>query len=221
LRVAAHVYYLEDAQGLVDAGVDVLAHGVRDQDLDAGMIAEMKRRNVDYVPTLTRDLARFVYETTPEFLSDPFFERAADAYANELAMVRDPARQAEIRASAARQADKAGLAQGRKNLELVSDAGVVIGLGTDSGTNLGQWQGYFEHTELEMMVEAGLSPMQALVAATGGAARAAGLDGELGTLQPGRWADLLVLNADPLEDIRASRQIDSVWMAGRRLVDVP
>jgi imidazolonepropionase-like amidohydrolase len=185
------------------------------------MIAEMKRRNVDYVPTLTRDLARFVYETTPEFLSDPFFERAADAYANELAMVRDPARQAEIRASAARQADKAGLAQGRKNLELVSDAGVVIGLGTDSGTNLGQWQGYFEHTELEMMVEAGLSPMQALVAATGGAARAAGLDGELGTLQPGRWADLLVLNADPLEDIRASRQIDSVWMAGRRLVDVP
>jgi imidazolonepropionase-like amidohydrolase len=98
---------------------------------------------------------------------------------------------------------------------------VLIALGTDSGTNEGQWQGYFEHTELEMMVEAGLSPAQALVAATGDAARAMGLARDVGTLQAGRWADLLVLNADPLEDIRATRQIDSVWIAGRRLTGAP
>ena len=67
------------------------------------------------------------------------------------------------------------------------------------------------------MVKAGLSPMQALVAATGSAARVLKLDQQLGTLQPGKWADLVVLDANPLTDIRNTRQIDSVWIAGRRL----
>ena len=92
-------------------------------------------------------------------------------------------------------------------------------MGSDSGSanDWGRWQGYFEHVEIEMMVEAGLTPMQALVAATGNAARIMNLD-ELGTLQEGKWADLLVLNADPLVDIRNTREIDSVWIAGHRLV---
>jgi imidazolonepropionase-like amidohydrolase len=72
-----------------------------------------------------------------------------------------------------------------------------------------------------MMVKAGLTPTQALVAATGGAARVMKLEDQLGTVQPGRWADLLVLNADPTADIRATRQIDSVWIAGRRLANLP
>jgi len=220
LDVAAHVYYLADARGLVNAGVDVLAHSVRDQDLDAALIAEIKRRNVGYIPTLTRDLARFVYETTPGFVSDPFFLRSSAAYRGELDRVTDPAYQAEMRNSAVRQADKIGLRQGSRNLKIASDAGIAIGLGTDSGTNVGQWQGYFEHTELEMMVEAGLSPAQVLVAATGDAARMMELDQELGTLQPGRWADLVVLDANPLDDIRATRQIDAVWVAGVQLADV-
>jgi imidazolonepropionase-like amidohydrolase len=221
LPVAAHLYYLDDARGLLDAGVDVIAHSVRDQDVDAALIAEIKRRNVGYIPTFTRDLARFVYETTPDFFTDPFFLRHVDAYRREMTALSDPASQDEIRRSAARQADKASLEQGKRNLKILSDAGVLIALGTDSGTNEGQWQGYFEHTELEMMVEAGMSPAQALVAATGGAAHAMGLSRQLGTLEPGRWADLLVLNANPLDDIRATRQIDSVWIAGRQLVDLP
>ena len=82
---------------------------------------------------------------------------------------------------------------------------------------MGRWQGFFEHTELEMMVKAGLTPMQALVAATSGAARVMKLDASLGTLQAGKWADFVVLTANPLTDIRNTRQIDSVWIAGRRL----
>ena len=221
LDVSAHMYYLEDARGLVDAGVDVLAHSVRDQDVDASLINEIKRRNVGYTPTLTRDLARFVYESIPDFLSDPFFLQRSQPYAAEIEVVRDPARQEEMRTSEVRQADKIGLQRGERNLKILSDAGVLIGLGTDTGTNVGQWQGYFEHVEMAMMADAGMTPMQVLVAATGGAARVAGLDDELGTLQPGRWADLVVLNANPLEDIRATRQIDSVWIAGRRLADMP
>ena len=116
---------------------------------------------------------------------------------------------------------QAGAAAGQPQLKVLADAGAPIALGTDTGTNLGQWQGYFEHVELEMMVKAGLTPMQALVAATGGAARVMKLDQQLGTVHPGKWADLLVLNANPLGDIRNTRQIDSVWIAGRRLPNLP
>jgi imidazolonepropionase-like amidohydrolase len=66
------------------------------------------------------------------------------------------------------------------------------------------------------MVKAGLTPMQALTAATGTSARALGFEG-IGRIAPGQWADLVVLNANPLTDIRNTRQIDSVWIAGSRL----
>ncbi|MGE3841484.1 MAG: amidohydrolase family protein [Vicinamibacterales bacterium] len=216
LRVAAHLYYLEDARGLLDAGVDVMAHSIRDRDLDPSVVATMKQRGIGYIPTFTRDLAQFVYESTPPFFTDPFFNRRQDAFAREVGLARDPARQARTRANPDVQGVKAALAQGMKNLKILSDGGVPIAMGTDSGTNLGQWQGYFEHVELEYMVKAGLTPLQALVAATGGAARVMKLD-QLGTIQPGKMADLLVLNADPLADILNTRQIHSVWMGGRRL----
>jgi imidazolonepropionase-like amidohydrolase len=76
--------------------------------------------------------------------------------------------------------------------------------------------GYFEHVELEL--KAGLTPMQALVAATGGAARVMKLDEQLGTLEPGKRADLVVLRGNPLSDIRNTRQLDAVWIAGREVV---
>jgi imidazolonepropionase-like amidohydrolase len=221
LRAAAHLFYLKDAHGLVAAGVDVIAHSVRDQNVDASLIAAIKQRNVGYTPTLTRDLAQFVYETRPAFFDDPFFKRHLDAYRIQMTELLDPARQEKTKASKGAQATKVALEQGSRNLKILSDAGVTIALGTDSGANVGQWQGYFEHTELEMMVKAGMTPMQALVAATGGAARVMKLDGKAGTLQAGKVADLVVLNADPLADIRNTRTLDSVWIAGRRLTTLP
>ena len=220
LRVAAHMYYLKDAKGLLDAGVDVLAHGVRDQDVDAALIAAMKKRNVGYIPTFTRDLAVFVYETTPAFFKDPFFVRHEDAYRREMTLISDPALQEKTRNSKEAQTIKVALQQGSRNMKTLSDAGIVIAMGTDSGANLGQWQGYFEHVELEYMIKAGLTPMQTLVAATGGAAKVMKLD-KLGTVQKGNWADLLVLNANPLTDIKNTRQIHSIWIAGRQLTNVP
>jgi imidazolonepropionase-like amidohydrolase len=217
LRAASHLYYLKDARGLVDAGVDVIAHSVRDQDVDAALIADIKKRDVGYIPTFTRDLAVFAYETTPAFFKDPFFLRHIDVFGREVALLNDPARQEKTRTSKESPTIKQALDQGMRNLKMLSDAGVSIALGTDSGTNLGQWQGYFEHVEMEMMVKAGLRPMQTLVAATGGAARVMKLDKELGTLQPGKWADLVVLTGNPLEDIRQTQKIESVWIAGRKL----
>ena len=86
-------------------------------------------------------------------------------------------------------------------------------MGTDTGP-AGRFQGYFEHVELELMVEAGLTPLRTIVASTGEAARCMWIDDELGTLETGKWADFIILGANPLEDIRNTREIESVWIAG-------
>ena len=221
LRVAAHLYYLKDAKGLLEKGVDVIAHSIRDQPVDAATIAEIKRRNVGYIPTLTRDLAQFVYETTPAFFTDPFFLRRGDFYKAQMDLLKTPALQEKTRLDKERQSIKQALEQGNRNLKTLVDAGVLVAMGTDTGTNEGQWQGYFEQVELEMMVKAGMTPMQVLVAATSGGAKVMKLDQQLGAIQAGKAADLLVLNANPLTDIRNTRQIHSVWIAGRQLGNVP
>ena len=142
--------------------------------------------------------------------------RGGDAYRADMAEIRDPATHARVRDSEQAQITKRMLEQAKRNLKLLTDGGVTIAMGTDSGTSLGRWQGYFEHVELELMVEAGMTPMQALVAATRNSAQVMHLD-DLGTLERGKWADLVVLDANPLDDITNTRQIDSVWIAGRRL----
>ena len=78
LRVAAHIFYLDDAKDLLKAGVDLIAHSVRDKELDDETIALMKARFVPYCPTLTREISTFVYESTPAFFADPFFLKEAD-----------------------------------------------------------------------------------------------------------------------------------------------
>jgi imidazolonepropionase-like amidohydrolase len=218
LRVASHLYYLKDAMSLLEAGTDVIAHSVRDQDVTPAFITAVKARNVGYIPTLTRDLSVFVYETTPAFFSDPFFLGGKALYGKQMAQLSEPAQQEKTRNSQEATTIKKALEQANRNLKTLSDAGVAIAMGTDTGANLmGRWQGYFEHVELEMMVKAGMTPMQALVAATGGGARVTKLDANLGTLQPGKWADFVVLTANPLTDIKNTRQIESVWIGGQRL----
>ena len=221
IKTAVRLNFLKDAKEAVEKGVDSISQSVRDQDIDQALIAELKRRNVFYIPALTRDLSVSLYETTPEFFTDPFFLRGNSVFRNEVEQLKDPALQEKTRNSKAVQAAKQALQQDIRNLKILSDAGVQIAMGTDSGAPVGRWQGYFEHTELEMMVKAGMTPMQVIVSATGGAARAINLDKQLGTLEPGKMADLLVLKANPLTDIRNSRQIDSVWIGRHRLVREP
>ena len=220
LRVSPHIFYLSEAQAAVEAGVDALAHSVRDEDVDEALITAMREGNVGYIPTLTRELSVFTYESTPEFFSDPFFLRGISLYQDQVDVVSDPTYQEKVRNDPVAQSIKEALPQAQRNLKLLSDAGVLIGFGTDSGVpnanTFGRWEGYFEHVELELMVEAGLTPLQAITAATGGSARISQLD-RLGTIESGKAADLVVLNANPLEDIRNTREIDSVWIEGRQL----
>jgi imidazolonepropionase-like amidohydrolase len=217
LRVAAHLVNLSDAKGLVNAGLDVIGHSIRDQDVDAVFIAELKRRNVGYIPTLTRDLSVFQYESTPDYINDPFFLRGLPRYAAQIERVKDPALHAKTKGNPGTPRAKQQFEQALRNLKLLSDGGVMIAMGTDSGTGTGRWQGYFEHVEMELMVKAGMTPMQTLVASTGNAAKVMGLDKDVGTLQPGKRADFVVLTADPLADIKNTRTIESVWIDGRRM----
>jgi imidazolonepropionase-like amidohydrolase len=214
LRVATHLFYLADAKALLAAGSDFIAHSVRDADVDADFISAIKRRGVCYSPTLMREVSTFVYESTPEFFSDPFF--LAHANAEWVATLKQPARQEAMRTSPSAQRYKAALEVARRNLEKLSDAGVPIAMGTDTGPT-GRFQGYFELMEIEMMVKAGLTPRQALASATRDAARCMKLDRELGTIEPGKWADFVVLDANPLTDIANVRRIASVYIAGNQV----
>lgn len=214
LRVAAHIFYLDDAKDLLRAGVDMIAHSVRDKDIDDEFIGLMKARNVPYCPTLTREVSTFVYESSPGFFSDPFFLREADRAV--MAQLQEPARQTAMSHSKSAQAYKAALPIARRNLERAADAGLLIAMGTDAGPSPQRFQGYFEHIEMEMMAAAGLSPAHVLRAATSDAARALKVD-DIGTLKAGAWGDFVVLDRDPLADIRNTRTISGVFIAGNPL----
>jgi imidazolonepropionase-like amidohydrolase len=211
LRVAVHLFYLDHAKSVLDAGADFIAHSVRDKDVDEAFIAALKKRDVCYCPTLMREVSVFTYGSTPSWFSDPLFLKHADLKAVE--QLKEPARQEQMRTSASAQKYKAGLDVANRNLKKLSDAGVKIAMGTDTGPPA-RFQGYFELMELEMMAKAGLTPRQVLASATRDAARCMKLDAELGTLEPNKWADFVALDADPLVDISNVRKIAGVYIAG-------
>jgi imidazolonepropionase-like amidohydrolase len=214
LRVAAHLFYLADAKDLLNAKVDFIAHSVRDAEVDPELIAALKSSGVCYSPTLMREVSTFVYEATPAFFADPLFIKHANR--EWMTMLQEPARQQTVRASASAQRYKVALDVASRNVKRLADAGVPIAMGTDTGPT-GRFQGYFELMELELMAKAGLTPRQILTAATRDAARCMKVDTQLGTLEKGRWADFVVLDADPLADISNVRRIASVWIAGNRV----
>jgi imidazolonepropionase-like amidohydrolase len=217
IPIAAHIVELEDAKRTVEAGVDFLGHSVRDVLIDDELIALLRERRVCLTPTLTRELSTFVYGSRPEFFDDPFFLREADP--GVVSELEDPERQRRTRENRGAQYWEAQLPLAKQNLKTLVDAGVRVAMGTDTGPPA-RFQGYFEHLEMEMMAEAGLTPMQILVSATADAARCTGLDPELGTLEPGKQADFVVLRENPLENIRNTRTIESVWVRGNRVPGV-
>jgi imidazolonepropionase-like amidohydrolase len=222
MKVAVHIYYIKDAQAAVDDGVDILAHSIRDGDVPASLVAEMKQKNVAYIPTLTRDLSVFVYETTPDFFKDPFFLRGRALYNEQVPMLSTDEWHAKVAKDPTTEMIRGALVQANKNLKTLSDSGITIGMGTDSGVanNPGRWQGYFEQVEMEMMNKAGMTPMQVITAATGNAAKIMQVT-DTGTLEKGKWADLVVLRGNPLQNILNTRTIDAVWIGGAKLADLP
>lgn len=213
IPLSVHTFYQQDTKELLRAGADHIAHSIRDSHVDEEFIRLMMARSICYTPTLTREVSTYVYESEPEFFSDAFFLASVDT--EVLTILREPERQQRMAQNDAAQQYKAALPIAMTNLKLLSDAGVRIAMGTDSGPPA-RFQGYFEHLEMWMMQDAGMTPMQIIKSATADAAACMNLS-DTGSLQPGKWADLLVLSEDPLEDIRNSRSIEQVWIAGNQV----
>jgi imidazolonepropionase-like amidohydrolase len=213
IPVASHLFYLDDAKRLLELGTGMLAHSVRDTDVDAEFIASLRERGVCYVPTLVREVSTFVYGMRPDWFDDPFFLEHADMA--EVARISEPAFMERMAASSSGAAYRVALGQAQRNLKVLSDAGIPIAMGTDAGP-AARFPGFFEHEELQLMVDAGLSPEQVLRAATSVAAECLNLD-DIGTLEPGNWADFLVLGEDPLQDIQATRSLERVFIAGQEI----
>lgn len=215
LPVAVHLFYLDDAKYMLEADADLIAHSIRDLPVDDEFIDAVSAKGVCYIPTLTREISTFVYESVPEFFSDPYFLKEADPAVLEA--LQTPERMSRMAASRSAQAYKAGLEVAMGNVGALHSAAVPIAMGTDTGPPA-RFQGYFEHLELQLMVDAGMSPLDAIRSATGIAADCIGMS-DLGTLEPGRWADFSVLSADPTENIANTKTIESVYIAGNRVAD--
>lgn len=221
IKAVAHVYYLADAKELVRQGVDGFGHAVRDQPVDQELIDLMKEHGTwRFASTLSREMA-YSFAVMP-WLQDPFFTRGVSQ--GTLDVLRSPARE---KAVVLGETQVAGLPykqkmfadmdrtifQALENFAAEAQGGVNYGLGTDSGPPA-RFPGFNIHEELQLYVMAGVTPMEAIVAATSSNAKFLGAD-DIGTVAEGKWADLLVINADPLEDIRHTQMIDSVYVAGQ------
>jgi imidazolonepropionase-like amidohydrolase len=211
LRVATHLFYLEDAKRLLEMGSQLVAHSVRDVDVDDAFLAQLRETGVCYVPTLTREVSTFTYSERPPFFDDPFF--TAYAHRGEVERVSEPAFMNRMAESPAAAGYRVALEQAMRNVRLVSEAGLPVAMGTDAGP-AARFPGYFEHMELWMMVDAGMTPTQALLSATSVAANCLGTD-DRGTLEAGKWADFLVLEEDPLVDIRSTKSLKATYIAGK------
>jgi imidazolonepropionase-like amidohydrolase len=213
----AHIVELEDARRIVEQGVDILAHDVRDQDIPDDFIATLKRRNVAVISTLAREEAMFAFgdgTEGPAFIDDPLFRSAISP--ERLAVLRT-AKHAEQAGDPMRSTYQQMFEIDKRNVKKLLDTGVRLGFGTDSGGELNRFflQGWFEHRQMELLRDAGLSPMQIIETFSKNNSEMLGIDRDFGTLAKGKAADLLVLTKNPLDDITNMRAIDAVYLGGK------
>jgi imidazolonepropionase-like amidohydrolase len=210
LPVNAHVFYYTDAVDLVNAGVDALAHLVRDKEMDDELVANVVRHNVYVMPNLSpewntyTELPHWLQDGDPlmrllrESASPPVIARMKNAYGN--------------RDVAAVERTRTQYAILQRSLARLARANAKITLGCDTGLE-DHLFGMAEQRELESMVKGGMTPMQVIVAATSRPAEYLKLV-SMGALAAGKDADFLVLDANPLDDITNTQRISTIYMKG-------
>ncbi len=210
IPVFAHMRDLEDGKELIRRGVTALVHTA--PEVDEELLQLASDRGVTLMPTLAGAYGARAYAEGASFLSDPGLPHLFPA------SVLETLGSAEYQE---RIANSTNLDEARDQYERATDfvaqaaeAGIPFFIGSDSGPPT-RFPGFWEHREMELLVGAGLTPMEAVRAATINGARVLGVDQEYGSLEAGKTADFVILNANPLTDIINSRNIDSVWMNGQ------
>ncbi len=215
LRAIVHAPGLADAKEAIAAGATALAHGVLDP-IDEATVAVMRSRPVFYVPTM--DIFEFLADThgfMAGVTSDPLVERGVSPKA--LAEFRSDAYDSMYRERFPNFENvRSRLRVLRENLRKLHAAGVPVALGTD----MWAFPGLGVSIEMDLYVRAGLTPLEAIRAATQTAARSFAIDADRGTLEPGKRADVVVLSADPARDPKNLRRIQAVYKHGRRVAPV-
>ena len=199
IPVTAHIYSLADTEHLVQAGAAGFLHMIQDtENIDPVFIARLRDLRLVFAPTLVRQELGWLYAEHPQMLDDPDVARTMDAGSI------DAARQ-DARSSHVTRADRQDFERAMRNTRKLA--------GSDGGSTL-DFPGLMTHREIELLVEAGFSPMDAIVAATRNGALALRKGDEIGTVEPGRLADLILVSANPLEDVRNLRKIDRLMLNG-------
>jgi imidazolonepropionase-like amidohydrolase len=219
LRVAAHVFYLSDARQLINDGVNIIAHSIRDSVIDDALVQKMKANHVVYIPTLSLDEYAYIYARRPDWINDPFFKVSLEPGVYEL--ITSEKYQNDLKNSPAYAKNMAAFSIALKNLKKIYDAGILVCLGTDSGAMMLRAQGFSEHLELELMVQAGLTPLQALTVATKNSSEMLHIEKQFGTLQKGKIADFIILEGNPAANIKNTRKILAVYKSGKEVSNGP
>jgi imidazolonepropionase-like amidohydrolase len=207
IPVTAHIYSLADTKHLVQAGAAGFLHMIQEtEDIDPAFIAKLRDLRAVFAPTLVRQELGWLYAEHPELLDDPDVPRS-------VAPSVIAAAKASARTQHATDAERRDYERAKRNTRRLAAGGVLIGMGSDGGSAL-DFPGLMAHRELQLLVESGLSPMDAIVAATRNGGIALRKADELGTVETGRLADLILVTANPLEDVRNLRKIDRVMLNG-------
>jgi len=210
LQVNAHVFYHTDAVDLVDAGIDGLAHLVRDKEMDDALIASIVRRNVYVMPNLSPEWT--TYTELPHWLKDgdPLLVMLQQTLASPV--ITRMRKAYDDRTPAAVERTRAQYSILQHSLAKLTKANAKIILGSDTGLEDHPF-GMSEQHELESMANAGMTPMQVIVAATSRPAEYLKLD-KMGVLAAGKEADFLVLDANPLDNITNTQKISRIYVKG-------
>jgi imidazolonepropionase-like amidohydrolase len=220
LRVYAHMWFLDDSKDLMRAGIDSLAHPIRDKVVDDEFVQLAKDRPNVYMQTNLQSTKFATLYDDPDWLKDPLLLDIAPP-----AQIRNLSARIHEKATRVHEGWPENLSKQEfakqtfdimvRNTQILYKAGVPFAAGTDTGAPP---RGFDLHLEMEVLVrDVGLTPSQAITLSTQAAARALEMDRHLGTMESGKDASFLVLDANPLDNITNTRRIAKVYLRGREI----